>query len=102
MLFWGGGPSLIISSSDGWRMISMNDTEEKSKDNSVIDKEQVRTQRLLREVLCTLVFLRRGDTCEFGVDLVVFGDLQHGRAVLDDPGQEVRPPRDLKDVLYVG
>lgn len=53
-------------------------------------------------LICTLVFLGRGDACEFGVDLVVFGDLQHGRAVLDDPGQEVRPPRDLKDVLYVG
>ncbi len=53
-------------------------------------------------MLSTLVFLRRGDASEFGVDLVVFRDLQHSRAVLDEPGQEVRPPRDLKDVLYVG
>lgn len=47
------------------------------------------------------VLLCGGDARELGVDLVVLGDLQHGGAVLDHPRQQVRPPRDLKDVLDV-
>lgn len=48
------------------------------------------------------VLLSRRDACEFGVYLLIIRDLQHGGAVLDDPGQEVGPSRDLEDVLDVG
>lgn len=51
--------------------------------------------------LPTFVFLGRWDARELGVDFVVLWDLEHSGAVLDHPGQQVRPPRDLKDVLDV-
>lgn len=38
------------------------------------------------------VFLGRGDACEFGVDLVILRDLEHGGTVLNHPCQQVRSP----------
>lgn len=47
------------------------------------------------------VFLGGGDACELRVDLVILRDLEDRGAVLDDPGQKVRPPGDLEDVFDV-
>lgn len=42
-------------------MISMNDTEEKRKDNSVIDKEQVKDTETVKEKSCVpLYFFAEG------------------------------------------
>lgn len=53
-------------------------------------------------LLCvTFVFLGRGDTCKFGVNLVVLWDLQYSGAVLYHPCQQIRSPWNLKDMLDV-
>ncbi len=52
---------MIISSSDGWRMISVNDTEEKRKENFVTDKEQVKDTETVKEKCCVpLYFFAEG------------------------------------------
>lgn len=40
----------------------------------------------------TFVLLGRRNACEFGVDLIVLRDLQHGGAVLDHPRQQIGSP----------
>lgn len=52
--------------------------------------------------LLTFVLFGTGDAGQLGVHLVLLRDLQHLRAVLHHPGQQVRPAGNLKDVLNVG
>lgn len=49
----------------------------------------------------TFVFLGGGDARELGVDLVVLRDLEHGGTIFNDSRQQVRSPRNLKDVFNV-
>lgn len=71
------------------------------KDEGEQEKGRQKNKKLRLCQSGTFIFLCRGDACELGVDLVVLRDLEHSGAVLYHPGQQVRPPRDLEDVLNV-